>query len=80
MWEIEPEQLEGEDEEDRIWEAMRQEILEDSTQPIHLDYEGHEESLKMWDASAQAHEANLFGREMSYEETNENIFRKEILV
>ena len=49
-------------------------------QPIHLDYEGHEEFLKMWNESAKEYDGNLFGREISYKETNEKIYRKEVLV
>jgi hypothetical protein len=72
--------LEGEEEEDRIWEAMNPETEEDSIQSIHLDSEDEKELLKMWNECARVYERDFFGREISYRETNEKIYCEEVLV
>ena len=71
---------ESQEEDDRIWEAMRQEISEDSRQPADFVYETPGEVLKMRRESGMAYEGSLIGREVSYEEPNQQIHRKQILV
>ena len=77
--ETEGEFLEGKEEDDRIWEALRPESPNESIESVEGDYEDHLEFLRMWKESAGKYNKNLFGRDISHEETTEKIYRTEVL-